>query len=169
MNYDLTIQKRIPSDHPTKVYRCNKTAKAPILDEFCATCAYNRKYAIRLLNATKRKQCKKHRRPDLKTSIKPKQLLQPFKRMWFATDQMCSKKLKAAIPLWLPFYERSSTHWMISSKRSSCHEPCNHRSHAQTYPQPVQEGSLRYQTWHSSEKPNTHSNPVLGNLSTRLP
>lgn len=29
----------------------------------------------------------------------------PLKRIWFATDQMCSKKLKAAIPLWLPFYE----------------------------------------------------------------
>jgi hypothetical protein len=28
-----------------------------------------------------------------------------LKRIWFATDQMCSKKLKAAIPLWLPFYE----------------------------------------------------------------
>ena len=33
------------------------------------------------------------------------QLLMPLKRIWFATDQMCSKKLKAAIPLWLPFYE----------------------------------------------------------------
>ncbi len=28
-----------------------------------------------------------------------------LKRIWFASDQMCSKKLKAAIPLWLPFYE----------------------------------------------------------------
>jgi len=27
-----------------------------------------------------------------------------LKRLWFATDQMCSKKLKAALPLWLPFY-----------------------------------------------------------------
>ena len=28
-----------------------------------------------------------------------------LKRIWFASDQMCSKKLKAAIPLWLSFYE----------------------------------------------------------------
>jgi hypothetical protein len=33
------------------------------------------------------------------------QLLLPLKRIWFATDQMCFKKLKAALPLWLPFYE----------------------------------------------------------------
>jgi len=84
----------------------NKTAKATILDEFCATCTYNRKYAIRLLNASKKKHCRKPRRPGPKTLYKPKQLLQHLKRMWFATDQMCSKKLKAAIPLWLPFYEQ---------------------------------------------------------------
>ena len=30
-----------------------------------------------------------------------------LKTLWLATDQMCSKKLVAAIPLWLPFYERT--------------------------------------------------------------
>jgi hypothetical protein len=29
-----------------------------------------------------------------------------LKRIWFATDQMCSKKLKATILLWLPYYEQ---------------------------------------------------------------
>ncbi len=33
------------------------------------------------------------------------ELLTALKRIWFASDQMCSKMLKAAIPLWLPFYE----------------------------------------------------------------
>ena len=33
------------------------------------------------------------------------ELLMALKRIWFASDQMCSKKLKAAIPLWLPHYE----------------------------------------------------------------
>ena len=32
-------------------------------------------------------------------------LLTALKRIWFASDQMCSKKLKAALPLWLPFYD----------------------------------------------------------------
>ena len=29
-----------------------------------------------------------------------------LKRIWLATDQMCSKKLKAAISPWLPHYEQ---------------------------------------------------------------
>jgi len=32
-------------------------------------------------------------------------LLTVLKHIWFASDQICSKKLKAAIPLWLPLYE----------------------------------------------------------------
>jgi len=27
-------------------------------------------------------------------------------KFWLASDQMCSKKLVLAIPMWLPFYER---------------------------------------------------------------
>ncbi len=47
----------------------NKQAKAPILDEFCANCGYNRKYAIRLLNSKKRR--KKHLPdPSLNTMTK---------------------------------------------------------------------------------------------------
>lgn len=77
--------------------------KSIILGEFCATCGYNRKYAIRLL---RKKLLPAPIRKPGPVPIYPKgQLLLPLKRIWFATDQMCSKKLKAAIPLWLPFYE----------------------------------------------------------------
>lgn len=77
--------------------------KAIILGEFCATCGYNRKYAIRLLRKTVSK-CTP-RKPGPAFRYDKELLLVPLKRIWFATDQMCSKKLKAAIPLWLPFYE----------------------------------------------------------------
>ena len=30
-----------------------------------------------------------------------------LKRIWLVSDQMCSKRLVAAIPLWLPFYEKA--------------------------------------------------------------
>lgn len=78
--------------------------KAVILDEFCVNCGYNRKYAIRLL-------CKKtdgtplQRRPGPRSTYDDESLLLALKRIWFASEQMCSKKLKAAIALWLPFYE----------------------------------------------------------------
>ena len=79
--------------------RCAKTA---ILDEFCANCHYHRKYAIRLLGQRKRP-------PPRQRGPKPfydALVLPHLKALWRATDQMCSKILVGAIPLWLPFYER---------------------------------------------------------------
>jgi hypothetical protein len=77
--------------------------KSIILGEFCAICGYNRKYAIRLLK--KKSLPALSRKPGPVSIYAKEQLLVPLKKIWFATDQMCSKKLKAAIPLWLPFYE----------------------------------------------------------------
>jgi hypothetical protein len=87
-----------------KRYRnASRKEKSVILGEFCATCGYNRKYAIRLLR--KKHPLSPKRKPGPGFQYEREQLLVPLKRIWFATDQMCSKKLKAALPLWLPFYE----------------------------------------------------------------
>jgi hypothetical protein len=83
--------------------RAGKKAKTTILDEFCAVCGYHRKYAIRLLGKDSRPR--KRRRPGCRPIYASQELLTALKRLWFACDQMCSKKLKASIPLWLPFYE----------------------------------------------------------------
>ncbi len=32
-------------------------------------------------------------------------VFEPLKALWLACEQLCSKRLKAALPLWLPFYE----------------------------------------------------------------
>lgn len=51
----------------------------------------------------KPKRKKKHR------GIKPKyqhdEIRAVLKKIWLAGDQMCSKKLRAAMPEWLPYYE----------------------------------------------------------------
>jgi hypothetical protein len=60
-------------------------------------------YAFRLLN--QRANTSKKRRTGPKPIYASTELRTALKRIWFASDQMCSKKLKAAIPLWLPFYE----------------------------------------------------------------
>ena len=83
--------------------RARKKSKVTILDEFCSVCGYNRKYAIRLLN--QRVKANQNHRTGPKPFYASAELLTALKRIWFASDQMCSKKLKAAIPLWLPFYE----------------------------------------------------------------
>jgi len=87
----------------SRYWRAGRTAKVTILNEFCAVCGYNRKYAIRLLNQPTKP--KKKRRAGRKPIYASPELLLALKRIWFASDQMCSKKLKAAIPLWLPFYD----------------------------------------------------------------
>ena len=87
----------------TRYRTAPKDTKSTILDEFCSICGYNRKYAIRRLN---KKPTKRQRKPGPQPQYRDTSVLQPLKRIWFATDQMCSKKLQAAIPLWLPFYEQ---------------------------------------------------------------
>lgn len=84
--------------------QADKKSKAIILDEFCHVCGYNRKYAIRILNK-KGKRVKKQ--PGRKPVYWTEELVVVLKRIWLATDQMCSRKLVAAIPLWLPFYGRA--------------------------------------------------------------
>ena len=95
-----------------RYHRAGKKAQTSILDEFCAVCGYNRKYAIRLLNT--RSKARKRQRPGRKPIYVASELLTPLKHIWFASDQMCSKNLKAAIPLWLPFYE--TTYKPLSSE-----------------------------------------------------
>jgi hypothetical protein len=84
--------------------RSNRKDKRLILDEFCAVCGFNRKYAIRLLNRPlnqhKRKRGRKSRYND-------PGFLRVLLCIWKASDFMCSSRLKVVIPTWLPFYEQS--------------------------------------------------------------
>ncbi len=85
-----------------RYHQTSREEKGLILQEFCAVCGYHRKHAIRLLNR-QRKWPK--RRPGRRPVYRSAEFLRALKRIWLATDQICSKKLVAAIPLWLPFYE----------------------------------------------------------------
>lgn len=81
----------------------DRKTKSRILDEFCLTSGYNRKAAIRLF--TRGLAEIKNKRPGRKKTYDPKLLLPHLKGLWLAMDQMCGQRLKAAIPLWLPYYE----------------------------------------------------------------
>jgi len=82
--------------------RVGRRFKSKILDEFCSVCGYARKYAIGLLN---RKPCQRRKRPGPRRHYDA-EVLEPLKFIWLRSEQMCSKRLKAALPLWLPFYEQ---------------------------------------------------------------
>jgi len=85
----------------SRYQRAGRRFKGKILDEFCSVCGYARKYAIGLLN---RRPQRRRRRPGPKPRYGA-EVLEPLKVIWLASEQMCSKRLKAALPLWLPFYE----------------------------------------------------------------
>jgi len=82
--------------------RVGRRFKSKILDEFCAVCGYTRKYAIGLL---KRKPRQRRKKPGPRRQYDGS-VLAPLKVIWLACEQMCSKRLKVALALWLPFYEQ---------------------------------------------------------------
>ena len=79
----------------TRYRTAPKDTKTTILDAFCTICGYNRTYAIRRLN---KKPEKRQRKPGPQPKYRDTALLQPLKRIWFATDQMCSKKTPGRYP-----------------------------------------------------------------------
>ena len=79
--------------------RAGRPHKTRILDEFCATCGYHRKAALRLLNRPLPTAPPKRSGP--KITYDPDQVLPVLKALWLASDQLCSKLLKAALPEWL--------------------------------------------------------------------
>ncbi len=84
--------------------QASRKEKGIILREFCAVCGYHCKHAIRLLN---RRRKKPRGRPGRRPVYHSPELLRALKRIWLTSDQMCSRKLVAAMPDWLPCYERT--------------------------------------------------------------
>jgi hypothetical protein len=81
--------------------RAGRLFKGKILDEFCANCGYSRKYAIGLLSRRPERRSRKPGPPRQYDAA----VLAVLKALWLDCEQPCSKRLKAAVPLWLPFYE----------------------------------------------------------------
>ncbi|WP_454785096.1 hypothetical protein [Legionella sp. WA2024007413] len=44
--------------------------------------------------------------PGKKKTCEPGLLLEPLKKIWLATDQLCGKPTKEALSIWLPHYHK---------------------------------------------------------------
>lgn len=86
-----------------RYFRGNRQTKSQVLDELCNVGGYHRKHAIRKL--TRSPIGWRDKPAGRKKTYSSKELLPALKQIWLATDQMCGKRLKVAIPLWLPYYE----------------------------------------------------------------
>ena len=69
--------------------RGGKAHKSKILDEFCQVCGCARKHAIRLFRAKPRLR----KKPGPEVEYGP-EVATGLKRIWLASDQLCSKRLK---------------------------------------------------------------------------
>jgi hypothetical protein len=97
-------EKRAYLEAIRRRYRnAGRAKKTQILDEFCAVCGYNRKYAVRIL---RKKLSKRRLKPGRKSRYNTDKILLPLKAIWLACDQMCSKRLTIVLREWLPHYEQ---------------------------------------------------------------
>jgi hypothetical protein len=82
--------------------KVSKGLRARILDEFCQVCQYNRKYAIRLLNGATPQKPKTIARKGRRLTYGVK-MISALAAIWEAAGYPCSVRLKALLPLWLPW------------------------------------------------------------------
>ena len=83
-----------------------RSVKKVILDEFCATSGYHRKYAIVLLKGFKRFKKVTRKKRGRKPVYQKDEIMKPLKKIWLTANLPCSKRLKAILPLWLPGYNQ---------------------------------------------------------------
>jgi len=87
--------------------KASRRERTLILDEFCATCQYHRKHAIRLLRRFRRFVKPNVRKRGRSPVYHRTPLLKPLKEIWLKANLPCSKRLKVILPLWLPGYIQS--------------------------------------------------------------
>ena len=81
-----------------------KGLKTRILSEFCANSGYSRKHASRILGG---RVDPRRNRPGPKIKYGP-EVVEHLRILWLEMGQICSKKLKQALPLWLKYYGDAS-------------------------------------------------------------
>jgi hypothetical protein len=82
-----------------------RTEKTAMLEEFCKVCGYNRKYAIWLLSRPLFNAAARRRVTPRSTSYS-KASIATLAKVWQASGYLCSQRLKAALPQWLPWIKK---------------------------------------------------------------
>lgn len=103
-NLSLSAKRELLARIHGRYQRAGRRHQTRILDEFCATCGYHRKSALRLLRRPFPSRARR-RRPGPKPTYDPVRLRPVLPIIWLASDQLCGKRLKAALPFWLDHYQ----------------------------------------------------------------
>ena len=83
-----------------------KEGRSRLLDEVCALCGYERKYAIKVLGGRRPIVGSARRRRGGSPARYGAAEREVIKAIWLTAEQPCGKRLKAALGLWLPHYEK---------------------------------------------------------------
>lgn len=106
MSYEMsqTSKREVLEKMRERYARRGREGRSKLIDEVCALCGYDRKYAIKVLNGRLPIGGSGCRRggPHLRYGDAERTVL---KAIWLAAEQPCGKRLKAAVPLWMPYYE----------------------------------------------------------------
>ena len=88
-----------------RYHKAEPKARPGLLDEFCVTTGYNRKYAIRLLNGPRpgKEQVKQ---PRGRKARYGKQVISILAAIWEAAGYPWSVRLKALLPNWMPWIRK---------------------------------------------------------------
>ena len=86
--------------------KASRKQKSAILNEFCATCGYHRKHAIRTLKTFKRFAKPKPQKRGKPPRYNQPELIIALKRIWLTAHLPCASRLKAILPLWIDSYEQ---------------------------------------------------------------
>jgi hypothetical protein len=87
--------------------QAGRVEKARILTEFCATCGYHRKAAIRRLRQALGPAPVRRHKPGRPSPYAAPAIRAPLQRIWSTAHYPCSKRLKAILPCWLLPYQRT--------------------------------------------------------------
>jgi transposase InsO family protein len=87
-----------------RYHKAGRKEKKAILNEFCANAAYNRKYAIRLLNGPRPEKNRGPRR-QRSASYQP-ETVAVLRSVWEAAGYPWSVRLKALLPIWMPWIRK---------------------------------------------------------------
>lgn len=94
------VQRQYLQKIRLRYLKSSKAQKTLILDEFCKVCEISRKHAITLLgHEIHLEKIKRGRKPLYDENIHEHVVI-----LWRAMGRICSKKMEAAIPLWLEHY-----------------------------------------------------------------
>ena len=97
----LTMRQKqaLTSAIKKRYQKAGKLEKGTILDEFVASCGYNRSYARRILGGLYTpKKDKRTKHKIVRKRIYDGEVFYPLKTLWVAADGICGKRLKPFIP-----------------------------------------------------------------------